>query len=88
VSTKEEYQNALTIIVMAARALTTIEDLPQFATAIDRANAVGPLFDPSAWMKNHKKMDEDKTMFEAALPLWKLGKMLEERAHETEPTDS
>ena len=70
--TKEEYQHAVLSCVLAAKMLV-VYDIPKLIEAIDRADAVGPILDPTLWREKHRAMDEDRQIIEAALPLWKVG---------------
>lgn len=51
-------------------------DLPKLLEAIEHADAVGPLFDPTAWMRKREALEQDRELLKAALPLWKLGREL------------
>jgi hypothetical protein len=70
-----EYQQAVRTAVFAARMLQP-HDLAGLIQAIDRADALGPLLDPTAWRERHQAMLEDREILEAALPLWRLGQRL------------
>lgn len=74
----DEHQSAVCAAVVCARMLKQY-DIPELLRAADRAEAVGPFLDPTLWQKKHKALAEDKEMLEAALPLWRLAKHLEER---------
>lgn len=75
----EQYRAALFVVIAAAEALSAIDDLPQLIQDIDRADAIGPLLNPTLWIGKNKAMGEDREMFEAALPLYRLGLKLRER---------
>ncbi|MEX2599303.1 MAG: hypothetical protein WD533_06570 [Dehalococcoidia bacterium] len=64
--TPEEYKAHLSLVWMAAQA---VEDLPLTAMleSMERADRVGPILDPSLWIRNHGVMDEDRRIVEAAL---------------------
>ena len=79
---QEDYQNAIGACVTAAR-IITLYDLPDLLASIATADALGPVLDPTLWIQNNRKMEEDRKIIEAALPLWKLAKTLEERAKDT-----
>lgn len=55
----------------------TMHDIPGMLRAIDRADTMGPILDPTLWRDKHKAMEEDKKTLEAALPLWQLGQKLQ-----------
>ena len=76
---QEDYQNAIGACMAAAR-IITLYDLPDLLNSIATADALGPILDPTLWIQNNQKMTEDRKIIEAAMPLWKLAKMLEERA--------
>lgn len=78
-----EYRSALLLILNSARVMTVI-DLPQLLSDIESAHAVGPMVDPTLYREKMRAMNEDKEILTAALPLWKLAKMLEERAKAAE----
>jgi hypothetical protein len=71
--TTEEYQNAIIAVSMCASILVQY-DLPQLLADIATADTIGPLFDPTLWMKKNGAMYEDKELLEAALPLFLLAK--------------
>ena len=83
--TPEEYKSQLLLVASAAKTLIFI-DVRDLLDKINRADTMGPIMDPTLWMKNHGKMDEDKEMLEAALPLWRWGKEMEKRAQEDATT--
>jgi hypothetical protein len=61
-----------------------VHDLQAMLVAIERADSAGPLLDPTLWMKNRKKMDEDRELLMAALPLANMGKRMRERLNPSE----
>ena len=71
----EAYRAAVVGVVMAARALEG-HDLEGILAAISRADTLAPMIDPTLWREKHKAMAEDAEMLRAALPLWKLGRLL------------
>ena len=66
----EEYRDNLELILSAAR-LVSIVDVPKMLADIAHADTVGPFLDPTLWQANHHKMEEDRELLKAALPLWK-----------------
>ena len=74
-----EYQQAVLVCHMAARMLAA-HDLKGLIADIDRADAVGPIVDPSLWMKKRGAMREDLEVLRAALPLAQLGRELAEQS--------
>lgn len=73
--TIDEYQAAVKSCVVACKLISAF-DLPGMLTSIDRADSIGPLIDPTLWIKNSKAMREDREIIEAALPLWSLKEKL------------
>lgn len=49
------------------RNLLQQHDFSQLLRDIESADAIGPMVDPSLWMKKGKAMDEDREVFRAAL---------------------
>ncbi len=47
-------------------------DLPAMIKAIEHAETVGPVLDPTLYRDKVNAMLQDKALLEAALPLWKL----------------
>jgi hypothetical protein len=74
-----EYQSAIVTVVTCARLLAT-HDIPALLAAIETADSVGPILDPTMWRAKKPAMDEDKQMLQAALPLWRLAELLHARA--------
>lgn len=74
----ERYRHAV-LQVHAAAALLQQHDLPGLLQAIDRADTVGPMLDPTAWKANRGVMAEDKTALTSAHSLWLFGQRMEER---------
>ena len=71
----EEYRQTVSQVVLVANLLAE-HDIPKLLEAIERADAVGGLLDPTAWMRKHKAMDEDRQVLRAALQLYWVGKKL------------
>ena len=64
----EMYQACLRFCFMASNVLKDF-DIPSMLREIEHAETVGPIVDPTLWIKNNKKMAIDKKLLEAALPL-------------------
>lgn len=77
------YQASVVGVWLLAGALAD-HDIPQLIEAIDRADAIGPMVDPTLYRAKSGKMQEDRELLVAALPLWKLGKKLVAMKRETE----
>lgn len=73
----ETYQTAVLAVHVAAKMLAQ-HDLPRLLADIAKANAIGPLLDPTLWRDKNRAMLEDREALQAALPLYRLGKKLEE----------
>ena len=84
-SKEEEYQLAVIACGQCA-GLLAAHDVRGLIKAISRAETVGPMLDPTAYIRNRDKMLQDKELLEAALPLirWyeKVKRMQEEGAFE------
>jgi hypothetical protein len=72
----EAYQAAVRAIALVAK-LVVQHDIPKFLEAIEHADSVGPLLEPTLWREKRKAMLEDRELLRAALPLFDLGKKLE-----------
>lgn len=46
--------------------------IPKMLNAINRTETLAPILDPTAFIKNGKKMEEDKKMLESLLPAWQM----------------
>lgn len=69
----EEYQLAVRSCALMA-GLLLMHDLPGLIKAIESADAIGPLIDPTLWRAKGSAMLEDKELLEAALPLWRYAR--------------
>ncbi len=78
-----DHQTAVMSVISAMRILRMV-DLPKVLDNIERASAIGPLIDPTLYLRNGDKMHEDKDLLKAALPLWRFAKKLAEGAKEEE----
>jgi hypothetical protein len=67
----EEYQAAVQTVALCARMIGE-HDLPELLAAIEHADAIGPILDPTLWRDRHGAMHEDKEVLEAGLPLYRL----------------
>lgn len=63
-----EYQEAVKACALA-RALLQVHDIPGMLRAIDHADAVGPILDPTLYRERAGAMAEDRQLLKAALPL-------------------
>lgn len=62
------YRAAVLTCALAGKLLAE-HDLPAVLEAIERAEAAGPVLNPTLWKERHKAMLEDKEIVQAALPL-------------------
>lgn len=67
----KEYRDAILNITVCMNMLSGY-DLPGILKAIEYADSVGPVFDPTLWRDKNKLMREDMEMVKAAMPLWRL----------------
>lgn len=74
----DTYQGCL---IRAYLMVRLIGDLPlgEMIDAAERADTLGPILDPTAWMKGHRKLAEDSEVLRALRPAWKLAKAHEGR---------
>ena len=72
----QTYQATVIAALQAAKILR-LHDIPKILRAIDHADSVGPLLDPTLWMQKGQAMKEDRKVLQAALPLWNLAKAME-----------
>lgn len=77
VMTKEEYQASVAACYTCAAMLAQF-DLREVLQRIETADVVGPILDPTLWMQNSDKMQEDKTAVKAALELSEFGRRVSE----------
>lgn len=68
----KEYQDAVLTAKLCANMLIA-HDLSGLLAAIERADAIGPLLDPTLWRDKQKAMEEDAELLRAALKLRKFG---------------
>jgi len=80
---KDEYRAALLIVYTQAMVLAAY-DLDEMIAAIDRAETLGPIVDPTLWKDKRQSMAEDRAVLEAALPLWRMGRELNEEGEHFE----
>lgn len=73
--TKEEFQVAITgahTVYIAARTLAEHVDLSAAIAAIDQADALGPIMDPTLYRDKRRAMDEDRDVLSAVKALAEL----------------
>ena len=80
-SSQAEYQNTVMTCAMAARIMLAL-DIPKILEDIEKAEALGPMLDPTLYREKGQAMSEDKRILEAALPLWRICKKMEKRQAE------
>ena len=69
----QHYQQAVMCCHVAGQMLARF-DLDFLLTAINRAEAVAPLTDPTLYREKSEAMNRDKEILKAARPLWLLFK--------------
>ena len=75
----EEYRSAVLACALVASMLVQ-HDLEAILEAIAKGHAAGPIIDPTLYREKMGAMQEDENLVRAALPLWRLGQKLAERA--------
>lgn len=75
----EQYRADMTAVYAAAALLATIP-VERMLAAIDTADAVAPIFDPTLYRANAPAMHEDREALRAAAPLAELGRSFAARA--------
>lgn len=73
--TAEDYRSAVVMAATAAKLLAGL-DVPGLLEDIERAEAVGPIVDPTLYRDKAKAMGEDRELLCAALPLHKMGQRM------------
>lgn len=68
----DTYRMAVLNVYLCAQLLRSY-NLSAVLKAIEKADTLGPIFDPTLWNKRHLDMEEDRAAVEAAMPLWRLG---------------
>lgn len=59
------YKASLQVLVSQAHVLLEI-DTPAMLEAIDRADTLGPILNPTLWMLGHNSLDQVRTVVQAA----------------------
>ena len=72
-----EHQIVVLGCIEAARVLRG-HDLKAALDAIERADSIGAILDPTLYRDKHQAMMDDKALLEAALPLWRFAEKLAE----------
>lgn len=63
---KQEYDQIQRHLLLQAQTIHALFDnLDEFIAAIEKADAAGPVMDPSLWQEGHEKMDRIKTIAKA-----------------------
>jgi len=84
-SDEDRYRTAVTQ-VHAVAAILQRHDIAGLIDAIDLADSVGPVVDPTAWRAKRDAMAEDREALQAARALWVFGRrMAERRAEAADP---
>ena len=79
-----DYQEQLEIALMATRAFFALAnevDFTQLILRMERADALGPMIDPTLWIKAHGGLDSQRKTIEAAAAFKRaLQKQLDDEA--------
>lgn len=78
----EQYRADMTAVYTAAALLADVP-VDRMLAAIDTADAVAPILDPTLYQRQARAMHEDRDALRAAVPLAELGRALRARAAET-----
>lgn len=79
----QEYREAIRHVIMIANMTLSMHDIPKLLADIERADAVGWIYDPTLYRDKLQAMNEDREVLNAALPLWKLAKEIQKRKEAT-----
>jgi hypothetical protein len=76
---REAYETALH---MASNAIALIDlvPVPDILNAMERADAVGPILDPTLYRAKAAAMAQDREIMEALLPAWRLAQKIKAEA--------
>lgn len=66
------YQEAVRTARLCAQLLSA-HDIPQLLRDIERADAVGPMLDPTLWKRKRHAMEQDRDLLRAAVRLRLFG---------------
>lgn len=66
---EEEYQLAVRQVAFAAELVRKV-NIPKILAAINMAESIGPIADPTLYRKKSAAMQSDKKLLEAARDLW------------------
>lgn len=75
------YKQAILAVATCAK-IIALHDLRGLLEAIDRAETLGPLLDPTLYRDKADDMRADAELLRAALPLWRMAK-----AHQAQQKD-
>lgn len=76
-----EYQAAVGSCALVGSMLTE-HDLPGMLAAIERADSIGCMIDPTLYRDKVEAMHQDKELIEAAMPLYRWAKRQKQLAEE------
>jgi len=74
----QRHREAVKTVYMAGLSIVG-HDLPELLRAIERADAFGPILDPTLYRDRAGAMHEDRELLEAALPLWRFAQRMKAR---------
>ncbi len=71
----EQYRADMALVYLAANVLADVP-VERMLAAIDTADAMGPILDPTLYQRHARFMHQDRDVLRAALPLAELGRKL------------
>jgi hypothetical protein len=77
-SQSERYRQDLVKLYMVCDCLAEMP-LDEYLKAISRADSVGHIIDPTSYKQGVQAMHEDRSVIEAALPLARLGRHIQQQ---------
>lgn len=75
----ESYRAAIQAAAICSQMLTQ-HDIPKLLEDISRAEALGPIMDPTLYREKARAMQQDKELLKAAAPLRELGVAMQRAA--------
>lgn len=75
--TDAEYQETQQQLLLMAQMISNMPDLSKFLERINTAESVGPMLDPTSWLKGRGNLDKIKKLARAA---WEFQKAAREVA--------
>jgi len=73
--TPKEWRDLIKFLASQA-SLMEMLPLDEALAAANKADALGPILDPTLYREKQRALDEDRELIRAALPLWSYGRKL------------